>query len=118
MNRCGFYIAKLVFILPGVEPLAAPRIVYTDQGFPLFWENNANATCGYVVEWLDAFCPQDCPVEWIKLPAGTTNVSIESGMQQLSACENGALILALCCMCFDCWYKLCCLSVSIILDCV
>lgn len=68
--------------LTSVEPLAAPRIVYTDQGFPLFWENNANATCGYVVEWLDAFCPQDCPVEWIKLPAGTTNVSIESATFQ------------------------------------
>ncbi|XP_070760842.1 LIF receptor subunit alpha a [Enoplosus armatus] len=64
--------------LTGVEPLAVSRTVNTDRGFPLFWQSNANATSGYVVEWHDASCTWDCPVEWIKVAAGNTNVSIES----------------------------------------
>ncbi|KAM7415967.1 hypothetical protein PAMA_018167 [Pampus argenteus] len=58
--------------------LAVSRAVYMDGGFPLSWQSHANATCGYVVEWHDALCTQDCPVEWIKVAAGNTNVSVES----------------------------------------
>nr|XP_033475566.1 LIF receptor subunit alpha a [Epinephelus lanceolatus] len=65
--------------LTDVEPLAVSRVVYTDRGFPLFWQIDANTTCGYVVEWYDASCKRDCPVEWIKVAAGSTNLSIESG---------------------------------------
>ncbi|XP_076005508.1 LIF receptor subunit alpha a [Genypterus blacodes] len=61
-----------------VEAPTVSRAVYVDGGFPLSWQNNANATCGYVLEWHDSFCPQDCPVEWTKVKAGTTNVSFES----------------------------------------
>ncbi|XP_042343816.1 LIF receptor subunit alpha a isoform X2 [Plectropomus leopardus] len=64
--------------LTDVEPLAVSRAVYTERGFPLFWQSDANATCGYVVEWCDATCKRDCPVEWIKVAAESTNVSIES----------------------------------------
>uniref|UniRef100_A0A3Q1J9P8 Fibronectin type-III domain-containing protein n=1 Tax=Anabas testudineus TaxID=64144 RepID=A0A3Q1J9P8_ANATE len=64
--------------LTDAEPLAVSRIVYSNRGFPLFWQNNANATCGYVVEWHDASCVRDCPVEWIKVAAGITNALIES----------------------------------------
>uniref|UniRef100_A0A3Q3FDT9 LIF receptor subunit alpha a n=1 Tax=Labrus bergylta TaxID=56723 RepID=A0A3Q3FDT9_9LABR len=52
--------------------------VYTDRGFPLYWQGDANATCGYVVEWFDAFCSKNCLVEWIKVSAGLNNVFIES----------------------------------------
>uniref|UniRef100_A0A3Q3SFC7 LIF receptor subunit alpha a n=1 Tax=Mastacembelus armatus TaxID=205130 RepID=A0A3Q3SFC7_9TELE len=51
---------------------------YLDRGFPLSWQSNANATCGYVVEWYDATCVWDCHVEWMKVAAGNTNVSMES----------------------------------------
>lgn len=61
-----------------VDLLGVSRVVYMDGGFPLSWQSNANATCGYVVEWQDALCIGDCPVEWIKLGPGNTNVSIES----------------------------------------
>ncbi len=74
---------KLIFFFPDVGHLAVSRVVYTDRGFPLFWQSNANATCGYVVEWCDSSCILDCPVEWTKVPAGNTNVSIESGMPAL-----------------------------------
>lgn len=53
-------------------------MVYTDSGFPLLWQSDANATSGYVVEWHDAFCFKNCLVEWIRLSQGNTNVSIES----------------------------------------
>lgn len=72
-----------IFFFPDVEPLAVSRAYYTDSGFPLFWQSDANATCGYVVEWHDASCTWDCAVEWIKVAAGNTNVSIESGMPAL-----------------------------------
>ncbi|XP_010731489.2 LIF receptor subunit alpha a [Larimichthys crocea] len=70
--------ANIPLRLTDVEPLTASRAVYVDGGFPLFWQSDVNATCGYVVEWHDASCMSDCPVEWIKVAAGNTNVSVES----------------------------------------
>lgn len=64
--------------LTDLEPDAVSRAVYTDRGFPLFWQSDANSTCAYVVEWYDASCKRNCPVEWIKVAAGNTNISIES----------------------------------------
>ncbi|XP_020503111.3 LIF receptor subunit alpha a [Labrus bergylta] len=64
--------------LTDVEHLSVSRAVYTDRGFPLYWQGDANATCGYVVEWFDAFCSKNCLVEWIKVSAGLNNVFIES----------------------------------------
>ncbi|XP_054630299.1 LIF receptor subunit alpha a [Dunckerocampus dactyliophorus] len=58
--------------------ITVSRVVYMDRGFPLVWQDDANSSCGYVVEWHDALCQQDCPVEWLKLAMGKTNVSIES----------------------------------------
>lgn len=57
------------------------RAVYMERGFHLFWQNDPNATCGYVVEWHDASCTWNCPVQWIKVAAGNSNASIESGMK-------------------------------------
>ncbi|KAM6943822.1 LIF receptor subunit alpha a [Lycodopsis pacificus] len=65
--------------LTDVEPGSVSRaVVYTDTGFPLFWQRDDNATCSYVVEWYEASCKWNCPVGWIKVAAGTTNVSVES----------------------------------------
>ncbi|XP_037337701.2 LIF receptor subunit alpha a [Pungitius pungitius] len=62
--------------LTDVEPSSVSRLVYTNGGFPLSWQRDDCATCAYVVEWYNA--SQNCPVGWIKLPAGTTTVSVES----------------------------------------
>lgn len=64
--------------LTDAEPLAVSRAFYSKQGFDLFWQSDVNATSGYVVEWHDASCMRDCPVEWTKVAAGNTNTSIES----------------------------------------
>ncbi|KAM9360915.1 LIF receptor subunit alpha a [Symphorus nematophorus] len=60
------------------KPLAVSRAVYSDRGFPLFWQSDANTTCGYVVQWHNASCKRDCPVDWIKMAAGNNNITIES----------------------------------------
>lgn len=77
--------------LADVEPLAVSRAIYTDRGFTLFWQSDANATCGYVVEWHDASCTRDCPVEWTKVAAGNTNVSVESATFQPGVRYNFSL---------------------------
>ncbi|XP_056231995.1 LIF receptor subunit alpha a [Seriola aureovittata] len=77
--------------LTDVEPLAVSRVGYTDRGFPLSWQSDANATCGYVVEWNDAVCTRDCPVEWIKVASGNTNVSVESANFQSGVRYNFSL---------------------------
>lgn len=64
--------------IPDVDLLAVSRTYYTDGGFPLTWQSDSNATCGYVVQWFDAFCSHNCPLEWTKVPAGTTNITVES----------------------------------------
>ncbi|TKS78261.1 Leukemia inhibitory factor receptor [Collichthys lucidus] len=88
--------ANIPLRLTGVEPLTASRAVYVDGGFPLYWQSDANATCGYVVEWHDTSCMSDCPVEWIKVAAGNTNVSVESvpsSLALLSTRQQGSNIL-------------------------
>lgn len=62
------------------ELIVVSRAVYMDGGFPLLWPSDANATCGYMVEWYDASCTKNCPVEWIKVAAGNNNLSIDSGI--------------------------------------
>ncbi|XP_077377264.1 leukemia inhibitory factor receptor-like isoform X2 [Festucalex cinctus] len=54
------------------------RLVYMDRGFPLAWQDDTNSSCGYVIEWHDAHCQQDCQVEWNRVATGSTNTSIES----------------------------------------
>lgn len=51
-----------------------------DGGFSLSWEREDNSTCDYVVEWYDASCRKDCPLDWIKVAAPNNFSSIESGM--------------------------------------
>ncbi|XP_075875630.1 LIF receptor subunit alpha a [Nelusetta ayraudi] len=60
------------------ESIAASRAVYADGIFPLSWQSNENATCGYVVEWHQGSCTVNCPVKWIKVAPGSSNASIES----------------------------------------
>lgn len=74
-----------------VKPLPVSRILYTDKGFALNWQSSTNTTCTQVVEWCDAFCKNDCSVEWITLAAGNTNVSVESANFQPGVRYNFSL---------------------------
>ncbi|AWP07364.1 putative leukemia inhibitory factor receptor-like [Scophthalmus maximus] len=77
--------------LTDAEPCAVSRAVYTESGFSLLWPSDPNATCGYVVEWHEAICSRNCPVDWIKVAAGNTNVSVESDNFQLGVRYNFSL---------------------------
>ncbi|KAM4746051.1 LIF receptor subunit alpha a isoform 2-T2 [Anableps anableps] len=70
--------ASVAFDLVDDELPAVAQTVYASSGFPLSWQQSGNSTCSYLVEWCDAECTQDCPVDWIRLDAGNTNVSIQS----------------------------------------
>ncbi|XP_061585409.1 LIF receptor subunit alpha a [Cololabis saira] len=74
-----------------VEPPNSSRTVYTNSGFSLFWQRNDSSSCSYVVEWYDASCAADCPVEWLRVAAGSTNVSIESANFQPGVRYNFSL---------------------------
>ncbi|KAJ8285299.1 hypothetical protein GJAV_G00025250 [Gymnothorax javanicus] len=75
--------------------LAPERVYGTDGGFDLTWPAEANASCGYVVEW-HRTGKQDC--NWKKVPAGNASARIESesfkpGVQyslSIYACTSGA----------------------------
>ncbi|XP_068617092.1 LIF receptor subunit alpha a [Brachionichthys hirsutus] len=77
---------RLPLHLTDVEPPAVSRL-----SSPLLWQSHANATCGYVVEWHDASCVWDCPVDWIKVAARSNNVSIESANFQHGVRYNFSL---------------------------
>uniref|UniRef100_A0A3B5LL08 Fibronectin type-III domain-containing protein n=1 Tax=Xiphophorus couchianus TaxID=32473 RepID=A0A3B5LL08_9TELE len=59
-------------------PLA--QTIYTSSGFPLSWQHSDNSTGGYLVEWCEAVCTSDCAVDWIRLDAGSTHVSIKDSI--------------------------------------
>ncbi|KAK7933522.1 hypothetical protein WMY93_004418 [Mugilogobius chulae] len=54
------------------------KVDFREGAFPLSWESDANSSCGYVVEWHEASCLRDCPVEWIQVGEENTNVSVKS----------------------------------------
>lgn len=61
-----------------MDSQAVATAVFTEGAFPLSWERDANSSCGYVVEWHDAFCLHNCSVDWIKVAAAVNNVSVKS----------------------------------------
>ncbi|XP_053725931.1 LIF receptor subunit alpha a isoform X2 [Synchiropus splendidus] len=71
--------------------MTVSKAVYMDGGFPLLWLNDTNSSCGYVVEWYDSLCQLDCPLEWMKVTTGTTNVSLVSANFQPGVKYNIAL---------------------------
>ncbi|KAG8011787.1 Leukemia inhibitory factor receptor [Nibea albiflora] len=66
--------ANIPLRLTDVEPLNATRAVYVDGGFPLFWQSDVNATCGYVVEWHEASCMSG-------LPRGVDQANFQPGVR-------------------------------------
>ncbi|XP_056152729.1 LIF receptor subunit alpha a [Lampris incognitus] len=81
-NGAGVSLPASVVIplhMANIEPPFVSRAVFLDGGFPLSWQSNTNASCGYVVEWRDASCLQDCSVDWTKVPAENTTISLRSG---------------------------------------
>ncbi|XP_017267919.1 LIF receptor subunit alpha a [Kryptolebias marmoratus] len=83
--------ASVPLRLIDMDPPVFSRTAFTDSGFPLTWQQNASTTCSYLIEWLDASCRHDCQVEWIRVNAGSTNVSIETDTFQPGVRYNFSL---------------------------
>ncbi|XP_061623655.1 LIF receptor subunit alpha a [Phyllopteryx taeniolatus] len=80
-NAAGHSLPASVIIplrVADKSPIVESKVVYMDGGFPLVWQDDANSSCGYVIEWHDGLCHQDCSVEWVKFTMGNTNATIES----------------------------------------
>ncbi|XP_061672960.1 LIF receptor subunit alpha a [Syngnathoides biaculeatus] len=93
-NAAGHSLPASVIIPLDVadkSPIVESKAVYVDGGFPLFWQDDGNSSCGYVVEWQDALCQRDCAVEWVKFAAGNANATIESANFQPGVSYNISL---------------------------
>ncbi|KAI1882009.1 hypothetical protein AGOR_G00246260 [Albula goreensis] len=62
----------------GDANVSASEILGNDDGFHLSWSANVGASCGYIVDWCPTYSGQDCVAEWVKVPAGTTEVRSQS----------------------------------------
>uniref|UniRef100_A0A8C5H797 Leukemia inhibitory factor receptor-like n=1 Tax=Gouania willdenowi TaxID=441366 RepID=A0A8C5H797_GOUWI len=71
-----FWKFVILFPFPDVQHRDKSRTANTDGGFHLSWQSNTS--CSLVVEWHESSCMHDCKVEWNKVEAGSSNVSIQS----------------------------------------
>ncbi|XP_071011993.1 LIF receptor subunit alpha a isoform X1 [Oncorhynchus clarkii lewisi] len=81
-NPAGVSLPANVVIpryLPDAEDTAISKVAFNGSGFPLSWVAHANASCGYVVDWYNTSCTQDCNVEWTRVAADNTNTMVQSG---------------------------------------
>ncbi|CAB1319294.1 unnamed protein product [Coregonus sp. 'balchen'] len=60
------------------EDTTISKVAFNGSGFPLSWVAQTNASCGYVVDWYNTSCTQDCSVEWTKVAADNTNTVVQS----------------------------------------
>lgn len=70
--------ASVVLPLHVTDSQSMSRVDFKDGAFTVSWQSDANASCGYVVDWHKALCTRDCKVEWIKVGDEISNVSIKS----------------------------------------
>ncbi|XP_028312909.1 LIF receptor subunit alpha a [Gouania willdenowi] len=68
--------ASIALTFKDVQHRDKSRTANTDGGFHLSWQSNTS--CSLVVEWHESSCMHDCKVEWNKVEAGSSNVSIQS----------------------------------------
>ncbi|NP_001014328.2 LIF receptor subunit alpha a precursor [Danio rerio] len=57
--------------------LSVSKLLGTDGRFDLSWQPSANASRGYVVEWVPSSCSGLCPVQWGKVPETNNSFTIE-----------------------------------------
>uniref|UniRef100_A0AAQ5YG55 Fibronectin type-III domain-containing protein n=1 Tax=Amphiprion ocellaris TaxID=80972 RepID=A0AAQ5YG55_AMPOC len=82
---------------PNISPVNSSWITGSNGSFMLSWPVSPASSCGYIIDW----CPTlDCQtVDWIKVPANSTNVTIFSSKDGLRyslsiyACTEGAPVL-------------------------
>ncbi|XP_073697122.1 LIF receptor subunit alpha a [Garra rufa] len=58
--------------------LSVSELLSTNGSFDLSWEPNANASKGYVVEWVPTCCTRLCSVDWKKVPESDSSFTVKS----------------------------------------
>ncbi|XP_051525001.1 leukemia inhibitory factor receptor-like [Myxocyprinus asiaticus] len=58
--------------------VSVSELLGTDGGFNLSWQPYANASRGYVVEWVPSGCSDLCPVHWEKVPESNSSIKVQS----------------------------------------
>ncbi|XP_051552317.1 leukemia inhibitory factor receptor-like [Myxocyprinus asiaticus] len=58
--------------------LSVSELLGTDGGFDVSWQLDANASRGYVVEWVPSGCSGLCPVHWEKVPESNGSIRVQS----------------------------------------
>ncbi|XP_056110796.1 LIF receptor subunit alpha a [Rhinichthys klamathensis goyatoka] len=57
--------------------LSVSQLLGTNGTFELSWQPNANASTGYVVEWVPTGCRGLCPVNWEKVPESDSSFTVK-----------------------------------------
>ncbi|XDV21455.1 hypothetical protein PO909_026549 [Leuciscus waleckii] len=57
--------------------LSVSELLGTNGSFDLSWQPNANASGGYVVEWVPTGCRDLCPVNWEKVPESDSSFTVK-----------------------------------------
>ncbi|KAG1957887.1 leukemia inhibitory factor receptor [Pimephales promelas] len=57
--------------------LSVSQLLGTNGMFELSWQPNANASTGYVVEWVPTGCRGLCPVNWEKVPESDSSFTVK-----------------------------------------
>lgn len=57
--------------------MSVSELLDTNGPFDLSWQPNANASRGYVVEWVPTGCSGLCPVNWEKVPESDSSFTVK-----------------------------------------
>lgn len=80
LNSVGQSQPSTILIPSHTKDVETKRVNSRDGSLELTWAPSLRASCGYVVDWYPMGRQNMCDVDWIKIPAGSTNVTIKSGL--------------------------------------
>ncbi|XP_041915493.1 leukemia inhibitory factor receptor-like isoform X2 [Alosa sapidissima] len=97
MNSVGYSQPSTIISPSQARDVETTRVNGGNGGVELAWAPMPGASCGYVVDWYLVGSQDKCDIQWIKIPAGRTNTTINSGLKDgvrytfsLYACTSDA----------------------------
>ncbi|XP_062410054.1 leukemia inhibitory factor receptor-like isoform X2 [Sardina pilchardus] len=79
VNNVGYSQPSTITIPSQTGDVETTRVNGSNGGVELTWDSTPGASCGYVVDWYPVGSQDKCDIQWIKIPAGQTNATINSG---------------------------------------
>ncbi|XP_048115171.1 leukemia inhibitory factor receptor-like isoform X2 [Alosa alosa] len=81
MNSVGYSQPSTIISPSQARDVETTRVNGGNGGVELAWAPMPGASCGYVVDWYPVGSQDKCDIQWIKIPAGRTNTTINSGFK-------------------------------------